>query len=86
MTQWCGRYVPRLHRLGACFTALFHHQLIAMDRLSSLFKDLNVKPGKPKVLEARDIPAIAKYIKSDQCKNIMLMVTVLASFPICGSF
>ncbi|KAG8882816.1 Sir2 histone deacetylase Hst2 [Tulasnella sp. 332] len=46
---------------------------MAMDRLSSLFKDLGVKPDKPKVLEARDIPSIAKYIKSNQCKNIMLM-------------
>lgn len=30
--------------------------------------------GPPKVLEARDIPSIAKYIKSDKCKNIFVMM------------
>ena len=30
--------------------------------------------GPPEVLEGRDIPSLAKYIKSDECKNIFVMV------------
>ncbi|KAG9024691.1 Sir2 histone deacetylase Hst2 [Tulasnella sp. JGI-2019a] len=44
--------------------------------LIALLESLQVRPrnpGKPKVLEALDIPSIAKYIKSDRCKNVMLM-------------
>lgn len=31
--------------------------------------------GPPEVLEGRDIPSLAKYIKSDECKNIFVMVS-----------
>ncbi|KAF8965118.1 DHS-like NAD/FAD-binding domain-containing protein [Flammula alnicola] len=31
-------------------------------------------PGKPKVLPGRDIPSLAEYIKSKNCKNIMVML------------
>ncbi|KAG9028786.1 Sir2 histone deacetylase Hst2 [Tulasnella sp. JGI-2019a] len=44
--------------------------------LSSLLQNLQIRSGKsrrPKVLERLDIPSIAKYIKSDKCKNIFLM-------------
>ncbi|KIO29398.1 hypothetical protein M407DRAFT_242626 [Tulasnella calospora MUT 4182] len=43
-----------------------------MDRLSQLLG--RVKPGDPIVLEGRDIPSIAKFLKSDECKNVFLMV------------
>ena len=33
---------------------------------------------KPKVLKGKDIPSLAKYIKSDGCKNIVLMVCRLS--------
>lgn len=52
-----------------------------MDNLADLLKGLGIKsgragpPGPPKVLEGRDIPSIAKYIKSGKCKSIMLMVS-----------
>lgn len=29
---------------------------------------------RPSVLEARDVRSVAKYIKSDKCKNIYVMV------------
>lgn len=36
--------------------------------------------GPPELLEGRDIPSIAKYIKSDQCKNIFVMVCSFIMF------
>lgn len=33
--------------------------------------------GPPEVLKGRDIQSVADYIKSDQCKNVFLMVSVL---------
>lgn len=30
---------------------------------------------KPHILEIRDIPSIAKYIKSEECKNVFVMVS-----------
>ncbi|KAF8157982.1 DHS-like NAD/FAD-binding domain-containing protein [Crassisporium funariophilum] len=33
-----------------------------------------VHSGKPKVLKSRDVPSIAEYIKSKECKNIILML------------
>ncbi|EKM49560.1 uncharacterized protein PHACADRAFT_131245 [Phanerochaete carnosa HHB-10118-sp] len=35
--------------------------------------------GLPEILEDRDIPSIAKYMKSDKCKNIFVMVRVSTS-------
>lgn len=35
--------------------------------------------GPPEVLEGRDIPSLAKYIKSDKCKNVFLMVSACYS-------
>jgi NAD-dependent histone deacetylase SIR2 len=29
----------------------------------------------PYILESRDIPSIAKYIKSEQCKKVFVMVS-----------
>lgn len=29
---------------------------------------------RPRILEGRDIPSVAKYVKSDQCKNIVFML------------
>ncbi|KAG8985666.1 Sir2 histone deacetylase Hst2 [Tulasnella sp. 427] len=43
-----------------------------MDRLSQLLG--RVLPGDPIVLEGRDIPSVAKFLKSDECKNVFLMV------------
>ena len=33
------------------------------------------KTWPPKVLNARDVPSLANYIKSDKCKNVVLMVS-----------
>ena len=34
---------------------------------------------KPKVLKGKDIPSLAEYIKSEECKNVILMVRWFAS-------
>ena len=47
--------------------------------------------GPPEVLEGRDIPSLAKYIKSENCKNVFVMVSnhrpisryTLATFILC---
>lgn len=31
--------------------------------------------GPPELLEGRDIASVAEYIKSDECKNVYLMVS-----------
>ena len=31
--------------------------------------------GPPEILESRDIPSIAKYMKSEQCKQVFVMVS-----------
>jgi len=33
-----------------------------------------INSSKPKVLKARDLPSLAQYILSKDCKNVMLMV------------
>lgn len=32
----------------------------------------------PRILEGNDLKALAKYMKSDSCQNIFLMVSVIA--------
>ncbi|EMD39911.1 hypothetical protein CERSUDRAFT_112158 [Gelatoporia subvermispora B] len=34
----------------------------------------SIYDGPPEVLEGRDIPSVAKYMKSEQCKNIVVML------------
>jgi hypothetical protein len=36
---------------------------------------------KPKVLKGKDIPSLAEYIKSEDCKNVILMVRGDFSLP-----
>lgn len=31
--------------------------------------------GPPELLEGRDIASLAKYIKSEQCRNVFVMVS-----------
>jgi NAD-dependent histone deacetylase SIR2 len=36
----------------------------------------------PKVLEANDLQSLAKYMKSDSCQNVFLMVIASLSFHV----
>jgi hypothetical protein len=46
------------------------------------FRQGMVKPAyatdeSPRILEGNDLKALAKYMKSDSCRNIFLMVSVI---------
>ena len=36
----------------------------------------------PKILEANDLQSLAKYMKSDSCRNVFLMVIASLSFHV----
>lgn len=46
-----------------------------MDLLLNALEDRNA----PAVLDAHDLPSIAKYLKSEKCENVFLMVNLMLS-------
>lgn len=46
---------------------------------SSILNRRSQNSRKPKVLKGKDIPSLAEYIKSDECKNVILLVRWFAS-------
>lgn len=44
-----------------------------------MWKSLLGRNDSPQVLESLDLPGIAKYIKSDACKNIFVMVSSVSN-------
>jgi hypothetical protein len=41
-------------------------------------------PQRPRTLEAKDLRSVAKYMKSDKCENIFVMVRSVSPTMLCN--